>query len=130
MSWLLRISPSCSYIQSDEGFARAGYSSDKANGLPLAFPGRINEFFDATGGESQIMRTGVDLDHLHPNCSQRVTTNCFPEQQPFNGNLLQVMPWPIFQGFTEIDLRAIYEYLSAVPCISGPSTGVLHNDCV
>jgi hypothetical protein len=78
----------------------------------------------------EIMRTGVDLDHLHPNCSQRVTTNCFPEQQPFNGNLLQVMPWPIFQGFTEIDLRAIYEYLSAVPCISGPSTGVLHNDCV
>ena len=29
----------------------------------------------------------------------------------------------------EHELRAIYEYLSAVPCISGPPTGVLHNDC-
>lgn len=78
----------------------------------------------------EIMRTGVDLDHLHPNCSSRVPTNCFPAQQPFNGDLLQVMPWPIFQSLRDIDLRAIYEYLSAVPCISGPATGVLHNDCV
>jgi hypothetical protein len=78
----------------------------------------------------EIMRTGVDLDHLHPNCSSRVLTNCFPQQQPFNGDLLQVMPWPIFQSLRDIDLRAIYEYLSAVPCISGPATGVLHNDCV
>jgi hypothetical protein len=26
-------------------------------------------------------------------------------------------------------LQAIYAYLSAVPCIAGPATGVLHNDC-
>jgi hypothetical protein len=77
----------------------------------------------------QILRTGVDLDHLHPNCSDRVATNCFPANQPFNGDLLQVMPWPIFQNLTRHDVRAIYEYLSAVPCIAGPATGVLHNDC-
>jgi len=29
----------------------------------------------------------------------------------------------------ERDLRAIYEYLSAIPCIAGPPAGVLHNDC-
>jgi hypothetical protein len=78
----------------------------------------------------EIMRTGVDLDHLHPNCSEHIATQCFPEEQPFDGNLLQIMPWPIFQGLKEIDLQAIYEYLSAVPCVSGPVTGVLHNDCV
>jgi hypothetical protein len=76
-----------------------------------------------------IMRTGADLDHLHPNCHPGVTSNCFPPNQPFNGDLLQIMPWPIYQYLTDHDLRAIYEYLSAIPCISGPATGVLHNDC-
>jgi hypothetical protein len=79
----------------------------------------------------EIMRTGIDLDHLHPNCTTDVTssTHCFPKDQPFNGDLLQVMPWPIFQSLEEYDIRAIYEYLKAVPCIAGPPTGVLHNDC-
>jgi hypothetical protein len=76
-----------------------------------------------------IMRTGADLDHLHPNCSATRTTDCFPAMQPFNGDLLQIMPWFAFQDMTDHDLRAIYEYLSAIPCISGPATGVLHNDC-
>jgi hypothetical protein len=80
----------------------------------------------------QIMRTGVDLDHLHPNCTsgeKKTSTVCFAKDQPFNGDLLQVMPWPIFQSFQERDLRAIYEYLRAIPCIAGPEKGVLHNDC-
>ena len=78
----------------------------------------------------QIMRTGKDFDHLHPNCSATVTTNCFPPVPPVNGDLLQVMPWPIHKNMTEHDLRAIYEYLSAIPCIAGPpSPSPLHNDC-
>jgi len=76
----------------------------------------------------QIMRTGVDLDHLHPPCSATVTTNCLPP--PFEGNLLQIMPWPTFQNLSDHDIRAIYEYLSAIPCIEGPpAPSVLHNDC-
>jgi len=79
-----------------------------------------------------IMRTGVDLDHLHPTCKAISPTpapaNCIPA--PVDGNLLQIMPWPDFQDMTDHDLRAIYEYLSAVPCISGPpAPSVLHNDC-
>ena len=31
------------------------------------------------------------------------------------GQLLQVMPWPAFQNMTHEDIRAIYEYLSALP---------------
>jgi hypothetical protein len=38
------------------------------------------------------MRTGVDMDHVHPNCPATVTSNCFPTLLPFNGDLLQVMP--------------------------------------
>lgn len=46
-----------------------------------------------------ILRTGKDFDLKHPQISP----------------LLQVMPWPTFQSMTDRDLRAIYEYLSAVP---------------
>ena len=76
----------------------------------------------------QIIRTGADLDHLHPPCSSTVIANCLPP--PFDGNLLQIMPWPTFQNLSEHDIRAIYEYLSAIPCIEGPpAPSVLHNDC-
>jgi hypothetical protein len=76
----------------------------------------------------EIMRTGVDLDHLHPNCSATVTSNCFPAEQPFNGDLLQIMPWSSYQNLTEHDLRAIYEYLSAIPCLEGTASGK-KNEC-
>jgi len=46
-----------------------------------------------------IMRNGIDYDHLHPQM----------------GPLLQVMPWPVYQEMTDRDLRAMYEYLSVIP---------------
>ena len=47
------------------------------------------------------MRTGVDLkDDLLP-----------PGKTP----ILQVMPWPVYSMMTRCDLRAIYEYLRAIP---------------
>ena len=51
----------------------------------------------------QIIRTGIDPDHAHPQF----------------GPYLQVMPWPAFQDMTDNDLRAIYAYLSAIPCVEG-----------
>src|SRR5258707_3872623 len=41
-----------------------------------------------------VIRTGEDPDHP--------------------GQLLQVMPWPVYQAMTDDDLRAIYEYLSSI----------------
>jgi hypothetical protein len=82
----------------------------------------------------QIIRTGVDLDHLHPTCTGAPDGTCLPP--PFDGALLQIMPWPIYHNMTNHDLRAIYEYLSAIPCIdnttSTPPDGFpneLRNDC-
>jgi hypothetical protein len=77
----------------------------------------------------QIIRTGVDMDHLHPTCPPGViNAGCVPA--PFDGDLLQVMPWFNFQDMTDHDLRAIYEYLSAIPCIAGPpAPDPRHNDC-
>lgn len=78
----------------------------------------------------QILRHGTDFDHVHPNCSPTVTTNCLVP--PVNGDLLQVMRWPFFQDMTDNDLRAIYEYLSAIPCNAGPGIAdapYLQNAC-
>lgn len=70
------------------------------------------------------IRHGIDADHAHPNCNgTTITSNCF--NPPFNGDLLQVMPWPAYQDWTDHDLRAVYEYLKAVPCVPGPG-----HDCV
>ena len=75
----------------------------------------------AEGGHSysdfvQIMRTGIDFDGVHPTCPTTTqTSTCVP--YPFDGSLLQIMRWPSFQDMTDRELKAIYEYLSAVPCI-------------
>jgi len=67
-----------------------------------------------------IMRHGRDFDHLHPNCTGPNTPfNCLGA--PFNGDVLQVMPWPTFMNMTDRDLLAIYTYLSAIPCNPGPA---------
>jgi hypothetical protein len=80
-----------------------------------------------------IIRTGTDLDHLHPNCSDltiTASTTCYPANLKFDGDLLQIMPWPGLQRLTDHDLRAIYEYLSAIPCIAGPpAPDPRHNAC-
>jgi hypothetical protein len=52
-----------------------------------------------------IMRTGVDDDKLAPHIPS------------FDNDLLQVMPWPWFRKMTTRDLRAIYEYLRAIPSV-------------
>jgi hypothetical protein len=68
----------------------------------------------------QIIRHGTDFDHIHPSCTGPGTpANCLPF--PFNGDLLQVMPWPVYTNMTDRDLLAIYTYLSAIPCNPGPS---------
>ena len=78
----------------------------------------------------QIMRTGKDFDvTVHPNCTGAPTASCMP--YPFDGGLLQIMRWPSFQDMTDRDLKAIYEYLSAIPCIDTVVTGQdqLRNTC-
>jgi hypothetical protein len=88
----------------------------------------------------QIMRHGTDLDGLHPTCTPQTSNpNCLAP--PLDGSLLQIMPWPALSKLSNADLFAIYTYLSAIPCISGPATPAdlpptsqymfkaLHNDC-
>lgn len=104
----------------------------------------------------QIMRHGTDFDHIHRTCTADQITEinnggtpaCIPTGPIVydaagdtynnipNGDLLQIMPWPTFSNMSDHDIEAIYEYLSAIPCIdntwSTPPAGApneLHNDC-
>ena len=94
----------------------------------------------------QIMRHGTDFDQIHPTCTTAQiaeinaggTPVCIPTSpgNTADGNLLQIMPWPTFSHMSDRDIEAIYEYLSAVPCIdnttSTPPDGApneLRNDC-
>jgi hypothetical protein len=73
------------------------------------------------GSFMTILRTGHDYDKLHPNCGGTITDNCY--NAPVNGAVLQVMPWPIYQNMTDHQLKAIWTYLSTVPCNA-------HNDAL
>ena len=75
----------------------------------------------------QIMRTGLDADKAHPTCMGPPNGKCIPA--PFDGDLLQIMPWPALQNMTDDDLLAIYTYLSAIPCVEG-GPGEPANRCV
>lgn len=66
---------------------------------------------DATGAPGalsrsdfmQVLKTGQDFKQLHPEIAP----------------ILQVMPWPIHQNLFDRDMDAIYEFLSAIPCLEG-----------
>lgn len=66
---------------------------------------------------TQLIRGGVDIDKLHPTCQGPPNGACLPA--PFNGDLLQIMPWSAYGNMTDRDLQSIYEYLSAIPCLEG-----------
>jgi len=91
----------------------------------------------------EIIRNGKDFDNLHPQCTDISPTpspaNCIPA--PVDAGKLQVMPWPVFHNMTDHQIEAMYEYLSSIPCIEGPTDPsqlppplqyafpALHNDC-
>jgi hypothetical protein len=58
--------------------------------MPQVYGLTLQEFID-------LMRTGQDPDDP--------------------SRILQVMPWPYYGKMTDLDLRAIYEYLRAVPSL-------------
>jgi hypothetical protein len=84
----------------------------------------LGEFFT-------IFRKGKDFDGVHPTCKGAPNGHCLPP--PFDGSLLQIMPWPVYGNMSDDDIRAIYEYLKAIPCISHAGTvglpSVLYQTC-
>ncbi len=127
-----------------------GYPIDPTTGFPYAGPVIISRNLTPDGNGrpeggrtlkefKDIMRNGTDFDKIHPTCQSDTDPNialgiCVPP--PVDGSKLQVMPWPLFHNMTDHQIEAIYEYLSAIPCIdnktSTPPAGApdeLRNDC-
>jgi hypothetical protein len=127
-----------------------GYPIDPTTGFPYAGPVIVSRNLTPDkngrpeGGHTlaefkEILRTGKDFDNIHPTCQSDTDPNialgvCIPP--PVDGSKLQVMPWPVFHNMTDHQIEAIYEYLSAIPCIdntfSPPPAGALNelrNDC-
>jgi hypothetical protein len=73
-------------------FVSRNLRPDAASGLPAGLT--LDQFFE-------VMRKGTDFKNVPPT--------------PFPSPLLQVMPWPGLSKMTDRDIRAIYEYLSALP---------------
>ncbi|MGE3179199.1 MAG: cytochrome C [Vicinamibacterales bacterium] len=53
----------------------------------------------------ETMRTGRDLKNRPPAVPSEAL------------DLLQVMPWPVYAHMNDRDLKAVYEYLRAIPCV-------------
>jgi hypothetical protein len=72
-----------------------------------------------------IFRTGHDFDNAHPACPSLGVEGCLSTSVPglpYAAHLLQVMPWPEYGDMSDDDIRAVYEYLGAIPCISHAGT--------
>ena len=113
MAQMKRVDPS-TYLGGGQDFGTVDFEDSSPNDPEIISrnltPDKTGR---AEGGNTfsqflQIMRTGIDMDKVHPTLPAG-----------FDGNVLQVMPWPSFQNMTDHDLRAIYEYLSAIPCLEG-----------
>lgn len=116
-----------------------------------SFPATCPGLHRAAGGRQHVRAVPADHAARHgpgqtasPCSTDPSNPNCLfalPGINPVDGNLLQVMPWPVFNNMSNDDLLAIYTYLSAIPCITGPATPAdlpptsqyafkaLHNDC-
>ena len=77
-------------------FTSANLTPDPVTGRPAGLT--FEEF-------RHLIRTGETDDH------------------PAFGPLLQVMPWPTFRKMTDRDLRAIYEFLTAIPSLPDNAPG-------
>ncbi len=82
------------YLSGGQRFGpfRSRNLTPNAQGLPAGLT--FNQFL-------HTLRTGEDLKS--------------PFNPPFDNGLLQVMPWPEYKKMIRRDIRAMYEYLMAIP---------------
>jgi hypothetical protein len=83
-------------------------------------PEQINSMHFLAGGTS--FGPGIVSPNITPDASGNPGGLSYEDFQRLlrtgrkdDGSILQVMPWPIYKNMTDRDLRAIYEYLRAIP---------------
>jgi len=101
----------------DNPFASGGSLSD------ISKPGPVNKSNFLAGGVhfGPFVSKNLTPDPQQGNRPEGLTLDEFmtvmktghdPDQ---GGQILQVMPWPVYRHMTDRDLRAVYEYLSSIP---------------
>jgi hypothetical protein len=104
------------------------YTLDPEAGLGA--PKQINVACYLAGGQAFGPFVSRDLTPWENNMPAGLTFAQFRHvirtgEDPDNpGQVLHVMPWPVYQGMTDGDLHAIYEFLSAIPPIPVNTCGV------
>jgi hypothetical protein len=84
---------------------------DFSTGKPMPEKNTLEHFIET-------LRTGHDFQNVHPNCPPVGPGGTYCLDAPSDGTKLQIMPWPALSNATDYDLESLYEYLSAIPCIS------------
>jgi hypothetical protein len=100
---------------------------------PAAFlgaPKQVNVACYLAGGQAFGPFVSRDITPWEDHKSAGLTLEQFVHvirtgEDPDNpGQVLQVMPWPVYQTMTDRDLHAVYEYLSSIPPIRANVCGV------
>jgi hypothetical protein len=113
-SYIVNAQGDCNGCHSKREFAPGG---DPYKGQPI----RIDQAHYLAGG--QQFGPGVVSTNLTPDAKGLPEGHTFRQflglirtgRDPEDGHILQVMPWPTYRNMTDNDLRAVYEYLRAVP---------------
>lgn len=119
-----------SYIVNAQGGCNDCHTNPpySAGGNPfMGEPERINAEHFLAGG--MTFPQGVVSPNLTPNAQGLPAGLSFEQflnlmrtgREP-NGDLLQVMPWPVYGKMRDADLRAIYEYLRSIPAAQPGTT--------
>ena len=117
-SYIVNAQGGCNDCHTNPSFAPGGNPF-------LGQPKRINVDRYMAGG-TPFGPGGPVSRNLTPRSNGRPANRTFPQfleairkgrdfREP--GELLQVMPWPVYQDMNERDIRAIYEYLRAIPSL-------------
>lgn len=115
-SYIINAQGGCNDCHTDPSYAPGGDPF-------LGQPEQINVARYLAGGRN----FGIAISaNITPDANGRPAGLTFPEfrtlirtgHEPDEPDeILQVMPWPVYRKMTDRDLRAIYEYLSAIPHI-------------
>ena len=116
-SYIVNAQAGCNDCHTNPSYAPGG---DPFQGEPE----QINVDRYLAGG--RVFGPGIVSDNITPDDEGLPAGLTFPEfrrlirtgHEPDEPEeILQVMPWPVFRKMSDRDLRAIYEYLSAIPHI-------------
>ncbi|PTL79438.1 cytochrome C [Vitiosangium sp. GDMCC 1.1324] len=112
-SYIVNAQAACNDCHTNPPFAEGGNPF-------LGQPEKINSDHFLAGGMS--FGPGIVSPNITPDASGNPAGVDFTEFESLmrtgkeeDGGILQVMPWPIYKNMSDRELRAIYEYLRAIP---------------